>query len=81
MDMSTPVRKQLTLEEYRALPKEERTILRRAAFGAPVPAHVTAEFDLDHLKAVLDADNEATGEFPTKWTDQPEDEEMAEYLR
>jgi hypothetical protein len=71
----------LTLEQYYALPKYERTILRRAAFGATLPVGHTDGYDLAHIKAILIAENEATGEFPERWVDQSEEEELADFLR
>ena len=81
MDLSPQPKVQLTLEQYRALPHDDRTILRRAAFGAAIPAHVVGEYDLEHLKALLVEDNEATAVMPEKWTAQSDDDELADFLR
>lgn len=67
----------LSLEEYYALPHPARTDLRRAAFGAPFPAEWTTGFDLDSIRAMLIEENERTGWFPNRWTDQI-DEEVVE---
>lgn len=70
----------LTLDTYYALPKADRVILRRAAFGATLPVGLTAPYDLAHLRALLVAENEATGTFPTRWVDQSEEDELAQFL-
>lgn len=66
--------------EYQALSHEERTALRRAAFGAPGLEEVTAGFDLVALKAMLIEENERTAVMPERWTDQGEDDEIGDYL-
>jgi hypothetical protein len=71
----------LTLDEYYAMPKPERTLLRRLAFGMVPPACFSSIYDLAHLKAILEAENEATGEFPERWVDQADEDELADFLR
>ena len=68
---------QLSLDEYNALPKPERQLLRRLAFGMPAPACFSCIYDLAHLKSILEAENERTGTFPTKWVDEDEADEIA----
>jgi hypothetical protein len=68
---------QLSLAEYQALPKPERQLLRRLAFGMPTPACFSCIYDLAHLKSILEAENERTGTFPTKWVDEDEADEIA----
>jgi hypothetical protein len=71
---------QLSLAEYQALPKPERALLRRLAFGMPTPACFSCIYDLAHLKDILVAENERTGEFPERWVDQSEEDELAQFL-
>jgi hypothetical protein len=66
----------LTLEQYYAMPKPERSLLRRLAFGMVPPACFSSIYDLAHIKAIL----EATGEFPERWVDQDEADELAQFL-
>jgi hypothetical protein len=70
----------LTLEQYYAMPKPERSLLRRLAFGMVPPACFSSIYDLAHIKAILEAENEATGEFPERWVDQDEADELAQFL-
>ena len=72
--------RRLTMAEYSALSHDERTVLRRAAFGAPGLEEVTAGFDLPALKAMLIAENEKTCVMPERWTDQGDDDEALDYL-
>jgi hypothetical protein len=71
------IKTKLTLDQYYALPKADRTILRRAAFGATLPVGLTVPYDLAHLKSILELENERTGTFPTKWVDEEEADEIA----
>ncbi len=72
--------KKLTLNEYHALPKEERAFLRRAAFGdSRVPAELTQDFDLEHLAEILTQENALNAWRPERWTGQSEDDEEAYY--
>jgi len=70
----------LALDEYMALPKQERTILRRLAFGMKAPDCFTCTYDLAHIKAILTAENERTGQFPERWVDQSDEDEIAQFL-
>jgi hypothetical protein len=72
---------QLSLAEYQALPKPERQLLRRLAFGMPTPPCFSCIYDLAHLKTVLEAENERTGEFPERWVDQDEADEIAYFVK
>ena len=60
----------LTIEEYDLLPKAERVLLRRLAFGYPRPACFVPVHDLEHLRTILVQRNEDTGWFAGKWTDE-----------
>jgi len=66
--------RQLTIEEYNALPHGERTLLRRAAFGHPAVSlrSIGNEVDIDlvHLKQLL---SDAIGIPPERWVDTKED--------
>ena len=64
--------KKLTLEEYKSMPHDVRTALRRKAFGCPrvLPPQLEGQFDLDHLAQRLLDENEITGWFPGRWTDE-----------
>jgi hypothetical protein len=75
--VDTRVVTQLSLVEYYALPKPERSLLRRLAFGMPAPDCFRPIYDLADLRAKLEAENEATGEFPTRWVDEDEADEIA----
>ena len=72
--------RRLTMQEYQALPHEERTLLRRAAFGAAVPLALVDGFDLAHIRALLIAENERTAVMPERWTDQGDDDEIGDFL-
>lgn len=70
------------MESYMQLPHEERTLLRRAAFGmAGIPSELTAGYNLAALRDLLLAENERTGCFAGRWTDLAEDDEAVEHLR
>jgi hypothetical protein len=72
----------LTMEAYKALPHEERTLLRRAAYGMrDIPPELVAGFDLAALRDMLDAENQRTGTFAERWSDQGEDDEALEAFR
>jgi hypothetical protein len=71
--------KQISLAEYYALPHPERTLLRRIAFGMPTPPCFVPPFDLADLRTKLEQENEATGDFGTKWTATVDDlEDLAD---
>lgn len=72
--------KKLTLEEYKGLPAYARRELCRAAFGGPGDPYIVHEYDLAHLRALLEEENARTGVFPRRWTDSyaPEDETPAD---
>lgn len=67
--------KTLTFEEWRALPRPERRLLMRAAFGAPdVPPCFVSEYDLEQLRAMLEAHEDEHRWMPGKWTASDEDD-------
>jgi hypothetical protein len=68
--------KRLSFDEYMSMTRDDRIALRRKAFGhpAPLPPHLYARFDLEHLRQNLIAQNDATGWFPGRWVDQLEEE-------
>ena len=69
------------MKEYRALPKEERTVLRRAAYGMSGLDDVCEGYNLAALRDMLDAENAKTGDFGTKWTHSSEDDDALDLLR
>ena len=70
------------MTEYMQLPHEERTLMRRAAFGmAGIPSELTAGYNLAALRDLLLAENERTGQFAGRWTDLAEDDETLENFR
>ena len=73
----------LTLEEYGLLDKDVRTALRRKAFGHPraLPPQLEGRFDLEHLRAILVQENDATGWFPAPWDPEEDEAESVSEVR
>lgn len=77
------IRKEFTdYATYMALPKHERDLIRRSAFGHPDPAvrGVLSDADKQRVRAMLEKANDETGWFPGKWTDEEDLEGMEDLL-
>ena len=62
--------KKLSYEEWRALPKHERLLLMRAAFGnTHAMERVSDLFHLPHLRRELEAHEDMSRWMPEKWTE------------